>query len=306
MKKYIVLLLCAALSLSLTACGGGTGDNVVNTETSEDEETVIVDADSGEDVTEGADGGETDADGTDSEESTEDLDAGPEMDDQEAYLVLDASDACEQPCFFVADGTGTYTFTASNAEGYEDVAWSIYLFDGEMEEIKEGEVPALTGDGSIELASGKYVYCVCSYSSATEEQAASGISTLIIGFEAGQEDQADITTVTVDASEVYDSIAYSFQAPQSGTYQATSVTTEGFSPADVGCDAEEVVWSFYVLDEPFDDAARFLPQAYDSVLEGDGSFEVTQGQYVYCLCNINAFTADEMPEGQNELTLTMK
>lgn len=288
MKKATTLLLCMALALSLTACGGGGEDSA---EESTDVEIIIEDA--SVEVTE---------DDTDAVLEVE----APEVDAQGAYLVLDAFDAYDWPYSFVTDEAGTYTFTTVNAEGYEDITWSIYLYDEAVEDIEEGEVPALTGDGSIELAAGKYVCCVCSYSNATQEQAVSGASTLVIGFEADEAEQADTSTVTVDAAEAYDSGAFSFRASQSGTYQAVSVTAEDFSPDDVGCDAEEVVWTFYVLDEPFDDAVRYLPQACDSVLEGDGSFEVQQGQYVYCLCNISAYTADEMPEGQNELTLTLE
>lgn len=300
MKKWITSLLCVALALSLTACGGSTGDADTETQTGMDGENIIENVGGEETASERTDDGEKAAENTGSGESTEDLDAVSEADVQEAYLVLDALDACEQPCSFVTDGAGTYTFTTINAEGYEDITWSIYRFDGEVAAIEEGEVPALTGDGSMELAAGKYVYCVCSCSGA-----ASGMSTLVIEFEASEEEQADTILMTVDASEVYNSGSFSFQASRSGTCQAVSVTAEGFSPADVGCDAGEVVWSFYVLDEPFDDAIRYLPQAYDSVLEGDGSFEVTQGQYVYCLCNINPFTADEIPEGQNQLTISL-
>ncbi|MCD8190447.1 MAG: hypothetical protein LUD78_09565 [Clostridiales bacterium] len=291
MKKATALLVCLALALVLTACGGSAGDSA---EESTDYEIIIEDA-SLEEV----------------EEEEDDADAvleveAPEVDAQGAYLVLDAFDAYDWPYSFVTDEAGTYTFTATNAEGYEDITWSIYLFDEEVEDIEEGEVPALTGDGSVELAAGQYVYCECSYSNATQDQAVSGASTLVITFEADEAQQADTTTVTIDAAEAYDSGAFSFRASQSGTYQAISVTAEGFSPNDVGCDEEEVEWTFYVLDEPFDDAVRYLPQACDSVLEGDGSFEVEQGQYVYCMCNISAFTADEMPEGNNTLTLTLE
>ncbi|MCD7837645.1 MAG: hypothetical protein LUG65_01885 [Clostridiales bacterium] len=290
MKKWTALLLCMALALSLTACGGNTEDNA---EESTEVEIIIED---------------TSVEVVEVEEDTDtvlEVEA-PEVDTQGAYLVLDAFDAYDWPYSFITDETGTYTFATTNAEGYEDITWSIYLFDEEVEEIEEGEVPALTGDGSIELAAGKYVYCDCSYSNATQEQAVSGASTLVITFEADEEEQADTSTVTIDAADAYDSGAFSFRASQSGTYQAVSVTAEGFSPGDVGCDEEEVVWTFYVLDEPFDDAVRYLPQACDSVLEGDGSFEVTQGQYVYCMCNISAFSADEMPEGNNTLTLTLE
>ncbi|MCD7887294.1 MAG: hypothetical protein LUG44_06715 [Clostridiales bacterium] len=292
MKKGTIFLLCGVLALSLTACGGSSSGDA-SAESNTDVELITEDAStSAEEV-------------ADDEEEVLEVDA-PEVDTQGAYLVLDAFDAYDWPYSFVTDGAGTYTFATANAEGYEDITWSIYLFDEDVEDIAEGEVPALTGDGSIELAAGQYVYCVCSYSNATQEQAVSGASTLVIWYEADQEAQADTSTVTIDAAEAYDSSAFSFRAAQSGTYQAVSVTAEGFSPADVGCDAEEVAWSFYVLDEPFDDAVRYLPQACDSVLEGDGSFEVEQGQYVYCLCNVSAFTADEMPEGQNTLTLTLE
>ncbi|MCC8074675.1 MAG: hypothetical protein LIO95_01815, partial [Clostridiales bacterium] len=85
-----------------------------------------------------------------------------------------------------------------------------------------------------------------------------------------------------------------------------------FSPADVGCDAEEVEWEFYVLDEPADDmqdlrTENFFPsQSKTARCYIDEEIDVTQGDYVYCRCNISADTADEMPEGKSELTLTLE
>ncbi|MCD8354484.1 MAG: hypothetical protein LUC47_09270 [Clostridiales bacterium] len=185
MKKGIALLLCMALALSLTACGGNSGAED-SAEESAEVEVIIEDA--SVEVVE------------DDTDAVLEVDA-PEVDTQGAYLVLDAFDAYDWPYSFVTDGAGTYTFATTNAEGYEDITWSIYLFDEEVEDIEEGEVPALTGDGSIELAAGQYVYCVCSYSNATQEQAVSGASTLVITFAADEAEQADTSAVTIDAAD---------------------------------------------------------------------------------------------------------
>ena len=80
---------------------------------------------------------------------------------------------------------------------------------------------------------------------------------------------------------------------------------EGFDNAGVTeliCDATEN-YSFtasdkntnrkvYVLDEKFEDGARFLPQAKQPALEGDGTLKISEGQYIYILCGDSSFTAD--------------
>lgn len=80
---------------------------------------------------------------------------------------------------------------------------------------------------------------------------------------------------------------------------------EGFDNAGVTeliCDAtetysftsssEDVKWDIYVLDSRFEDGARYLAQAEEPDLEGDGTLEIEEGKYIYVVCSENAFTAD--------------
>ena len=80
---------------------------------------------------------------------------------------------------------------------------------------------------------------------------------------------------------------------------------DGFDNAGVTellCDATETysftksyddtTWKVYVLDEKFADGARYLSQAEEPALEGDGTLEIEEGKYIYILCSESAFTAD--------------
>jgi hypothetical protein len=52
-------------------------------------------------------------------------------------------------------------------------------------------------------------------------------------------------------------------------------------------------WDVYVLDEPFEDALRYLTSAYSPKLKANGSVQSLQlkkGQYVYGVCSENSFT----------------
>ena len=69
-------------------------------------------------------------------------------------------------------------------------------------------------------------------------------------------------------------------------------------------DPAAIHWSVYVLDEAFDDAWRFLPQAHRAAiyqLEGSITLELKAGQYVYCLCSWTSFNGD--PAEDNAATL---
>lgn len=60
--------------------------------------------------------------------------------------------------------------------------------------------------------------------------------------------------------------------------------------------SESVEWSVYILDEAFDDSFKYIKQAAEPVLVGDGTAAVKQGQYVYIYCSANEYTtgvADE-------------
>ena len=61
-------------------------------------------------------------------------------------------------------------------------------------------------------------------------------------------------------------------------------------------ESDAVEWSVYVFDEAFEDGYRYIKQAADPVLVGDGTVSVEVGQYVYVYCSVNEFTADAADE----------
>lgn len=69
--------------------------------------------------------------------------------------------------------------------------------------------------------------------------------------------------------------------------------------------SETVEWSVYVLDQSFDDGLRYIKQAAEPVLVGDGTIPVDEGQHVYVYCSANEFTADAADE-QAKLNVTLK
>ena len=69
--------------------------------------------------------------------------------------------------------------------------------------------------------------------------------------------------------------------------------------------SEAVEWSVYVFDEAFDDGFRYISQAAEPVLVGDGTVSVEAGQFVYIYCSVNEFTADA-PDENAKLNITQK
>ena len=61
-------------------------------------------------------------------------------------------------------------------------------------------------------------------------------------------------------------------------------------------DSDNVEWSVYIFDEAFEDGFRFIKQAAEPVLVGDGTISFDKGQYVYVYCSVNEFTADAADE----------
>ena len=77
-----------------------------------------------------------------------------------------------------------------------------------------------------------------------------------------------------------------------GYKQLTSEAEEPYEMTFEAIDSENVEWSFYVLDEVFDDGLRYIGQSFEPVLVGDGTISVEAGQVVYIYCSANEFTAD--------------
>ena len=60
--------------------------------------------------------------------------------------------------------------------------------------------------------------------------------------------------------------------------------------------SEGITWCVYVFDAAFDDGYRYISQAAEPVLNGDGTISVAEGQFVYVHCSANEFTADSANE----------
>ena len=60
--------------------------------------------------------------------------------------------------------------------------------------------------------------------------------------------------------------------------------------------SETAKWRVYVFDQEFEDGFRYITQAAEPVLEGDGTISVAEGQFIYVYCSVNEFTADAADE----------
>lgn len=69
--------------------------------------------------------------------------------------------------------------------------------------------------------------------------------------------------------------------------------------------SEATQWCVYILDQAFDDGFRYIAQAAEPVLIGDGTAFVHAGQYVYVYCSANEFTTGVVDESA-KLNVTIK
>ena len=91
---------------------------------------------------------------------------------------------------------------------------------------------------------------------------------------------------TVNAADLFSGYGYCHQlCAESGYYRFTPVNSQG------------VVWQVYVLDQEFKDAERYIPHAYDEVLEGGGVIYIDSGKWIYVYCSCNEWTGAKAPEG---------
>ena len=72
---------------------------------------------------------------------------------------------------------------------------------------------------------------------------------------------------------------------ETGVYDFASINSDG------------ITWQVFILDTEFNDAERFIPQAYPVALEGDGSLSIAEGQWIYIYCPCNSWTMTTAPEG---------
>ena len=91
---------------------------------------------------------------------------------------------------------------------------------------------------------------------------------------------------TIKAEDVYDQHGFGSEVcAETGTYRFWAENSDG------------VEWTVYVLDEEFTDGVRYIPQANEAALTGDGTLELQAGQYVYVQCSANDLTGAEAPAG---------
>ncbi|MCD8085053.1 MAG: hypothetical protein LUF28_01770 [Clostridiales bacterium] len=118
-------------------------------------------------------------------------------------------------------------------------------------------------------------------------------------FSRGTNDSTDAagSTLVITSEDAFN-LCYTFEAEASGTYLFT---------IENGAGHEDATWKIYVLEEPFEDATRYISQAYEPSLTGAGSLEITAGSWVYCFCSVNAYTnsLDEVT-GASTLTCTIQ
>ena len=69
--------------------------------------------------------------------------------------------------------------------------------------------------------------------------------------------------------------------------------------------SDTVKWRVYIFDEAFDEGFRYISQAAESVLDGDGKVSVDEGQFVYVYCSVNEFTEDA-PDEHAKLKVAVK
>ena len=137
---------------------------------------------------------------------------------------------------------------------------------------------------------------------------------LLIGFAAcGQTEQPDATTAA-DAETTAADAQRGFPRLIINSEPYVVTAKDGFENAGVTaliCDATETysfkassaetMWTIFVLDEEFTDGARYLAQAKQPALEGDGTLKIDAGKYIYILCSESMFSAD----AASDATLTI-
>ena len=92
----------------------------------------------------------------------------------------------------------------------------------------------------------------------------------------------------VSAQDLYNDGGWGwFPCGKSGTYhfQTMGAIEDIYSPS-----ADNLVWKVYLMEKPFIDTPRFIPQAgYEVVVTGDGSAELEEGTYIVVYCSQNSY-----------------
>jgi hypothetical protein len=86
----------------------------------------------------------------------------------------------------------------------------------------------------------------------------------------------------IEANDCYQNAGYLEFISSAETFAEYTFTAEN---------SETIEWQVYVFDEAFEDGFRYISQASEPVLVGDGTISVDKGQYVYIYCSANEFTS---------------
>ena len=116
----------------------------------------------------------------------------------------------------------------------------------------------------------------------TQEEQTSEVTTEAVA----EEDEPSIFT-TIEAKDCFNN---------AGFVELIDGATDAAEFIFASEESDAVEWSVYVFDEAFEDGFRYIKQAAEPVLVGDGTVSVEVGQYVYVYCSVNEFTADAADE----------
>ncbi len=271
MKKALAIILAALICIDFAACGAEPEQPAVGNETTTAAETEATTA-------------------------AETQSALPRLFINNEPYVVTAKDGFDNAgvTAFICDATETYSFKASSKE----TTWKVFVLDEEFTDgaryLAQAQTPALEGDGTLKIEAGKFIYIMCSESVFSADAASD--ATLTINY-AGEADAAPAETTAAETQSTRSKLIINSEP-------CVITAKDGFDNAGVTalvCDATATysfkassaatTWEIYVLDEEFTDGARYLAQAEQPALQGDGTLRIEAGKFVYILCSESAFTA---------------
>lgn len=107
---------------------------------------------------------------------------------------------------------------------------------------------------------------------------------------------AEVPFTIIEAKDCYNNAGYVELISGAEKSAEYTFTTEN---------SDTVKWRVYIFDEAFDEGFRYISQAAEPVLDGDGKVSVDEGQFVYIYCSVNEFTED-IPDSHAKLKITIE
>lgn len=169
---------------------------------------------------------------------------------------------------------------------------------------------AACGAGSSEAASD-----AAAASESTRTASSSAPPSTLIGASSSasqpQDEAAPTSDVSPSATVVYNQYCfdapYCFRPDSGGTYHFSAVTADDFQGKNAGYDGDVITWNVYVLAEPLAEGASVSELNCQPAIQAlNSSVDITlnAGEYVYCVCSLNAATAATASDGAGTLTIT--